>query len=194
MSVLPKKLLTSEEYLEIERKAEYKSEFYNGEMFAMAGAREYHNLIVANVIRALGNSLVDRDCVIYPSDMRVKVSALEKYTYPDVIVACGKRSFEDDHFDNLLNPVLIIEVLSDSTEAYDRGAKFEHYQHIESFAEYLLISQNSIRVEQFVRQSSRKWLYSEYHELQDVAHLESIDCELKLGDVYLKIANELTSK
>jgi Uma2 family endonuclease len=194
MSVLPKRLLTPEEYLEIERKAEHKSEFYNGEMFAMAGASKYHNIIVSNIIRSLGMQLEDRDCLVYPSDLRVKVDALGKYTYADVIVSCGKESFEDAQVDVLLNPVLLIEVLSDSTEAYDRGAKFQHYQHIESFAEYLLISQNAIRVEQFVRQDSRKWLYSDYHDLQDVMQLESIDCELRLDDVYLKIAGEITSK
>lgn len=118
----PKAFLTPAEYLEIERKADYKSGYFNGEMFAMAGADRLHNLIVSNLIRSFGNQLLVRDCNVYPSDMRVRIAKINKYTYPDIIITCGKEDFEDDHGNTLLNPVVIIEILSTSTEAYDRGA------------------------------------------------------------------------
>src|ERR1051325_5141739 len=130
MSYQRKTLLTPEEYLAIERKSEVKHEYFAGEMFAMVGASKWHNLIAANVIRVLGNQLLDRPCNVYPSDMRVKARATGMYTYPDVVVACAEEQFDDAERDTLLNPVVIIEVLSESTEAYDRGRKFEHYQSI----------------------------------------------------------------
>jgi len=189
MVAQPKKSsLTAEEYLAVERKARFKSEFYKGEMFAMAGADKAHNLIVSNVLRVLGNQLLERDCNLYPSDMRVKVRQLDKYTYPDISVTCGEEIFEDDQVDTLLNPVLIIEVLSDSTEAYDRGMKFEHYQHIGALSEYLLIAQNSCRVEQYMRQHNKKWTYQEFHSLDDVVALKAIGCVLALKEIYFKTA------
>lgn len=190
MTTQPQKsFLTPAEYLEIERKAEYKSEYFNGEMFAMAGAQRLHNLIVSNLIRSVGNQLLARDCNVYPSDMRVKIAKINKYTYPDIAITCGTENFEDDHVDTLLNPVVIIEILSTSTEAYDRGRKFQHYQFIESLAEYILITPDAVRVEQFVRQSDRTWLYSEYQNLDDVVKLESVGCELALHEVYVKTPN-----
>ncbi|MCI0697752.1 Uma2 family endonuclease [candidate division KSB1 bacterium] len=195
MSTQPQRsFLTPEEYLEIERKAEFKSEYFNGEMFAMAGAKRPHNRIVSSVIRVIDTQLLERDCNIYPSDMRVKIEKINKYTYPDVVVTCGKEILEDDQIDTLLNPVLIVEILSASTEAYDRGEKFQHYQFIPSLVEYILITQNAIRVEQYVRQSDRTWLYSEYQSLDDVIKLESIGCELALKEVYAKVPNALAQK
>src|SRR5215211_3382177 len=152
MSSQRKTLLTPEEYLAVERRSEVRSEYLAGEVFAMVGASKRHNLIVSNLIRVLGNQLLDRPCNVYPSDMRVKVSRIGKYTYPDVVVACEEEEFDDEERDTLLNPLVIIEVLSESTEAYDRGRKFEHYQYIESLTEYLLVSQEPYRVEQYVRQ------------------------------------------
>jgi Uma2 family endonuclease len=157
-------------------------------MFAMAGASRRHNLIAANIIRTLGNQLLERNCNVYPSDMRVKIGKINKYTYPDVVVACGEEQFEDEETDTLLNPVVIIEVLSASTEAYDRGKKFEHYQSLDSLVEYLLVTQDSIRVEQYVRQSNRTWTYSEFHSLEDTVQLHTIDCKLMLSEVYAKVA------
>lgn len=182
-----KTLLTPEEYLAIERKSEIKHEYFAGEMFAMVGASKRHNLISANIIRILGNQLLDRPCNVYPSDMRVKVSATGKYTYPDVVVACEEEKFDDAENDTLLNPVVIIEILSESTEAYDRGRKFEQYQTIESLTEYLLVSQEPYRIEQYVRQSNREWRYSEYHDADDVAKINIIGCELVIKDVYAKV-------
>ncbi|HEX7314373.1 MAG TPA: Uma2 family endonuclease [Pyrinomonadaceae bacterium] len=188
MSYQRKSLITPEEYLAIERKSEIKNEYYAGDVFAMVGASKQHNLIAANVIRVLGNQLVDRPCNVYPSDMRVKVSATGKYTYPDVVVACEEELFDDAEKDTLLNPVLIVEILSESTEAYDRGKKFEQYQYIESLTEYLLITQEPYRVEQYVRQSNREWRYSEYHDADDEVTINIIGCRLPLKDVYAKIA------
>ncbi len=187
MSAQPKLRLTPEEYLAIERKAEFKSEYYQGEMFAMAGASDPHNIISTNLIRVFSNQLLHRDCVVYGGDMRVKVNPLGKYTYPDVMVACGKRIFDDEQHDTLVNPVLIVEILSDSTEAYDRGAKFDHYQAIKSFAEYILVAQDTRRVEQFVRQHDGAWTYRAFKSHEDVVMLQSIGCELRLAEIYLKV-------
>jgi len=187
MSYQRKSLLSPEEYLAIERKSEIKHEYFSGEMFAMVGASKRHNLITANIIRVLGNQLLDRPCNVYPSDMRVKVGATGKYTYPDVVVACDEEKFDDAENDTLLNPVIILEVLSDSTEAYDRGKKFEQYQNIESLTEYLLVAQEPYRIEQYVRQSDREWRYSEYHNADDIVKIGVIGCELALKEVYAKV-------
>ncbi len=187
MSSQRKTALTPEEYLAIERMSETKGEYFAGEVFAMVGASKRHNLISANIIGVLGNQLLDRPCNVYPSDMRVKVSATGKYTYPDVVVACAEESFDDRENDTLLNPVLIVEVLSESTEAYDRGKKFEQYQYIESLTEYLLITQEPYRIEQYVRQNSREWRYTEYHSADDVVRIDVIGCEMGFKDVYAKV-------
>ncbi|MBI3951849.1 MAG: Uma2 family endonuclease [Acidobacteria bacterium] len=187
MSAQPKVRLTPEEYLAIERKAEYKSEYYAGEMFAMAGASEAHNLIVLNVSAELRAQLRKRPCKVYLSDMRVKVNPTGLYTYPDVTVVCGEVRFEDDHRDTLLNPTAIVEVLSPSTEGYDRGRKFEHYRKLDSLKEYVLIAQEKYHVERFVRQPGNQWLLSETDNVQDTIHLPSISCDLALADVYDKV-------
>jgi Uma2 family endonuclease len=155
MSTQSKPYLTPEQYLEIERKAEFKSEYYQGEMFAMPGARLAHIQIVANASGELRQQLRGRDCQPLSSDMRVCVSEDGFYTYPDVVVVCGKPQFIDGTLDTLLNPTVIIEVLSDSTEAYDRGKKFELYRPLESLAEYVLISSRRVSVERFTRQNRR---------------------------------------
>ncbi|HXK03033.1 MAG TPA: Uma2 family endonuclease, partial [Verrucomicrobiae bacterium] len=124
MSTQAKNYLTPEQYLEIERKAEVKSEYYQGEMFAMSGASLSHNVILANAIRELGQQLRSKPCSVLPSDMRVFIQATGLYTYPDAVVVCGEPKLQDKHFDTLLNPAVILEVLSPSTEAYDRGRKF----------------------------------------------------------------------
>jgi len=190
MSALRKTLLSPAEYLAIERQAERKSEYFAGEMFTMAGAIEPHNLIVTNVISELRMQLKKRPCKVYPSDMRVKIPASVLYAYPDVVVVCGKPAFEDEVKDTLLNPTVIVEVLSASTEAYDRGKKFEHYSRIPSFCEYLLITQNQPKVEQFTKQDDGKWLYAVAHGLAGVLKLASIDCELALAEVYDKVEFE----
>jgi Uma2 family endonuclease len=186
MSTQPKVLLTPEEYLAIEREAEFRSEYWSGEMFAMGGAREPHNDICVNVSGELWQQLRSRPCKIYSNDMRVRtVSNL--YTYPDGIVVCGERRFLDERRDTLLNPNLIIEVLSPSTERYDRGSKFEQYRGIESLREYLMLASDRIHAELFTKQPNGHWSLSEWSAPEDVVPLESCDCRLKLAEVYEKV-------
>jgi Uma2 family endonuclease len=187
MSTQPKIRLTPEEYLAIERQAEYKSEYYKGEVFAMSGASREHNLIVGNVFAALHRQLRNRPCEVYPSDMRVKVSPTGLYTYPDVVVICGQPEFEDDWVDTLLNPTVIVEVLSETTEGYDRGKKFEHYRTLDSLSDYILIAPDKYHVEHFVRQPDNRWVLSETNNLHDVIHIASIECDLALEEIYEKI-------
>lgn len=179
--------LTPEDYLAIERSAEFKSEYFDGEIFAMTGASEPHNLVVTNATRELSVQLKKRPCKLYANDMRVKVDPTGLYTYPDLVVVCGKAQFDDTHLDTLLNPTLIIEVLSDSTEAYDRGRKFEHYRKLESLAEYVLIAQNRPHIESYRRQPDHHWLLTECDGLDSVLRLDSIDCAIVLAEIYDKI-------
>jgi Uma2 family endonuclease len=176
-----------EEYLALERRAQCKSEYYAGEIFAMAGACRWHNLIVTNVLRELSLELKGRPCTTYPSDMRVKVSPTGLYTYPDATVVCGEAQFEDTQQDTLLNPTLIVEVLSESTEAYDRGGKFAHYRKLASLMEYILIAQTKPHIEHYMRQPDNRWLLEEAESLRDAVHLPSIDCRLALAEVYDKV-------
>jgi Uma2 family endonuclease len=185
MSTQPK-TLTPEEYLAIERKAEYKSEYFDGEMFAMSGAQREHNLIAGNLYRELGNCLRTRGCEFYPSDMRVRTVG-RHYCYPDASVVCGPPEFLDGELDTLLNPSLIVEVLSPSTEAYDRGRKFERYQAIPSLRQYLLLASDRVHADLYVRQENGDWLLRPYRELADTVQLESIGCGLKLADLYEKV-------
>jgi Uma2 family endonuclease len=187
MSTLPKKRYTPTEYLALERQAECKSQYFDGEIFAMAGATRRHNLIAMNVGRELSVQVRGRPCEAYPSEMRVKVSPTGLYTYPDVVVVCGEPRFEDNHEDTLLNPTLIVEVLSPSTEDYDRGRKFAHYRQIDSLAEYLLVAQERRHVERYRRQESGEWLLWETDRPDDTVALSSIGCELALVEVYDKV-------
>ena len=193
MSLQPKSLYTPEEYLALERKAEYKSEYFAGEIFAMSGASERHNLIVGNVFAMLHIQLRKRPCRVYMSDMRVRVSPTGLYTYPDIVALCGEPQFDDEQKDTLLNPAVIIEVLSPSTEAYDRGEKFAHYRKLSSVAEYVLISQEKPHVEHFVRQPDNQWLLSETSNLHDAVQLPSINCALALDEVYEKVEVEASA-
>jgi Uma2 family endonuclease len=183
-----------EEYLAREREAEHKSEYLNGEIFAMAGASRPHNLIAGNIYGELYIQLKNRSCNVYPSDMRLKVSSSGLYTYPDVMVVCGEEEFDDDEEDTLLNPTLIVEVLSKSTERQVRGAKFEHYSKLASLREYLLVAQNRPRLELFTKQSVGRWLLAEFESLDDVIELTSINCELAVKDVYLKVNFKETTR
>lgn len=187
MHLQPLALLTAEQYLSHERQSETKSEYFDGEIFAMAGASREHNQISANLIRVLGNQLLDKPCSVYSSDMKVRIEKARKYTYPDLVVACQTECFEDEHRDVLLNPVVIVEILSDSTEAYDRGRKFLHYQLLDSLIDYLLVSQDTPRIERFTRRQDGTWLYAEFHGLDALVKIESIGCTLYLGDVYHKV-------
>ena len=190
MATKPKPYLTPEEYLAFEREADVKHEYYAGEIFAFAGASEVHNLIVANVIRELGNEMKGRPCKVYPSDMRVQVSPTGLYTYPGVTVVCGEARFDDEQADTLLNPTVIVEVLSPSTEGYDRGGKFEQYRKLESLQEYLVIAQDRVHVEQHARQAEGQWLLSDTDRVEDTIDLPSIACRLLVADLYEKVETE----
>ena len=188
MSTSPKTFLTPEEYLEIERKAEFKSEYYHGEMFAMAGASRPHNLLTANAAAQIHGQLRGRPCEMYSSDMRVCVAATGLYTYPDVVVACETPRFLEDAVpDTLVNPTVIIEVLSASTEAYDRGKKFDHYRALESLREYVLVSSDRVQIERYARQPGGQWLLTAVNRLEDSIDLESAGCTLSLSEVYERV-------
>src|ERR1044071_929748 len=182
--------ISPQEYLRRERLADYKSEYLNGEIFAMSGASREHNLITGNIGAELNRQLRGRPCEAYTNEMRVKVRSNGLYTYPDVIVVCGEPQFEDKEVDTLLNPTLLVEVLSRSTEKYDRIAKASYYRTIDSLAEHLLVAQSEIRFEQYTKQNDGQWVFSEYLTRDSVVELPSIECTLKLSDVYDKITFE----
>lgn len=185
MTAAEKRVWTPAEYLAWERTQPEKHAYYRGEVFAMAGASREHNLIVANVVALLVGALRDRPCEAYPSDMRVFIPTTGLYTYPDVSVVCGRPEFEDSKGDTLLNPLVVFEVLSDSTEAYDRGEKFENYRSIPSFREYVLVSQNRALVDHFVRQPDGSWLMRT-RRAGETLDLASADCSFAVDDLYLK--------
>ena len=178
--------LTPEEYLAWERKAPFKNEYLAGQVLAMSGASRAHNLITGNVFNGLYNQLINRDCEAYTGEMRVKANPLTSYFYPDVAVVCDEPRFEDDVFDTLLNPTVVVEVLFRSTAAYDKGEKFEAYKQIASLQEYVLVSQDRVNVERHFRLGTQ-WKVLEFQELADVLPLESIRCELSLGHIYRRV-------
>ena len=185
-TVLAEILLTPEEYLVMEREAAFKSEYRDGKIVAMPGASHKHNLIAGNIFGEIYVQFRDRTCVVYVNDMRVKVSDTGLYTYPDVVVVCDEPRFDDNHFDTLLNPTVLVEVLSPSTENYDRNDKFLSYQILESLQEYILVSQNGVHVEQYIHQDG-KWILREFRSLDDVLQIASIECELALRAIYAKV-------
>ena len=187
MTSRPKTYPKPEEYLAFERKAEYKNEYIDGEVVAMTGASRRHNLITINLGREISQQLKGRACEAYASDMRVRIPSKRMYTYPDVVVVCDEPQFEDDGLDTLLNPTVIIEVLSESTERYDRFNKFAFYRTIEPLAEYVLVAQHEYRVEQYTKQPDGRWLLSDHRSLEDVVELASIQCTLTLREVYEKV-------
>jgi Uma2 family endonuclease len=187
MTVHTKPYLSRAEYLALERVAERKSEYLDGEMIGMTGASRRHSLITLNVGAELNRQLEDRPCEVHVNDLRVLVAASSLYTYPDVIVVCGEPELTDRYRDTLTNPTMLIEVLSPSTEAYDRGAKFGHYRTLDSLREYLLISQDRPRVEQYIRQENGNWLFTEKAEVAATVILPSIECQLALERIYKKV-------
>jgi Uma2 family endonuclease len=181
-----KTLYTPEQYLALERESPIKHECCRGEIFAMSGASREHNLVAGNLYAELRGQLRGRPCEAYVSDMRVLVSPTGLYTYPDVTAVCGVPRFEDSEVDTLLNPNLIVEVLSPLTEAYDRGKKFAHYRRLESLREYVMIAQDQVHVERYTRQGD-DWLLTELRRLEDTLRLESIDCVVALSAIYERI-------
>ncbi len=183
-------LISEEEYLERERNAPFKSEFRAGIVIAMAGATYNHNVITANLIRSIGNALQGKPCTVLASDMRTRIRVGPAYNYPDITEICGKPMLQGQPADNLTNPTLIVEVLSRSTAAYDRGLKFEDYKNIESLQTYVLVSQDRPRVEVFSRTASGQWPSEVCEDLGASVALPSIECMLRLSDVYEQVASE----
>lgn len=176
-------------YLSAERSRSARHEYIAGAVYAMAGGSEQHNLIMGNVYASLHMQLRRRPCTVYPSDMRVLIPSVPRYTYPDISAVCGDAQFEDSKRDTLLNPVVLIEVLSPSTEKHDRGPKFKQYWTIGSLQEYILIDQETYRLERYARHPTELqiYLFEVYTGSEDVVHLASIDCTLTLSDVYEKV-------
>lgn len=173
-----------EEYLAREEVAEEKHEFYRGEIFLMSGGSPRHNTIIVNTITALHNQLRGKSCRPFPSDQRIAVKNYPLHTYPDVSVICGKLVLDAVDKQAVTNPHTLFEVLSPSTESYDRGQKFEFYRSLPSLQEYILVSQDRPSVDRFVRQQNGQWLLFDYHGLEAVIPLPGIGCELRLADIY----------
>ncbi|MBF0231131.1 MAG: Uma2 family endonuclease [Desulfamplus sp.] len=183
-----KPIITPSEYLEFERNSEFKHEYFEGEIFAMVGASLRHNQISVNIVSELRRQLKQSPCGPFVNDLRVKVQEIEKYTYPDVVIACNNIELEKvNGMETLLNPIVIIEVISDSTEAYDRGVKFHHYQLIKSLQEYILVSQYSCFVEKFIRVNNDEWIYFSCNNINETISIESVNCKLMLSDIYYMV-------
>lgn len=177
---------TPEQYLALERKAESKSEFYDGFIEAMAGASRAHGLISLNLASQLLQQLENRPCEVYNGDMRVWVGPANRYTYPDVVVVCGEPQFQDSDLDTLLNPTVIVEVLSPSTEQKDRGKKFTGYRGLSSLKDYILVDQDEVLVDQYTR-DKEQWRLTIHDQHDDKLHLASIGCEVPLRAIYAKV-------
>lgn len=176
------------EYEARERASLTKSEYYRGEMFAMAGGSPEHSLVATNFTREAGNQLKDKSCVVYNSDLRIKVEASGLYTYPDASIVCGPAQIDSDVAGTVLNPSVIVEVLSESTESYDRGKKSSHYRRIESLRELILISPNEPLVEMYARRTDAAWSFFEYRLITDTLVIESIGAATPLCEIYRNVA------
>ncbi len=178
---------TKEEYLEIEDQVDYKSEFYDGEIFAMAGGSRNHSVICLNLNWGIRNAIAGKDCVGFDSNMQLEIVEQDMIVYPDVMVICGEVEFSGNRTDIVTNPVLIIEVLSPSTEKFDRGDKFAYYRSIPSLREYVLVSQNEPVVEMYHKQDETTWTYTVSKGLDKSVRLRTIDHEIRLKDIYQKV-------
>jgi Uma2 family endonuclease len=187
MSAQPQHWLTPEEYLELERAAEFRHEYYNGRMYLMAGGSPQHAYIIGNLVGELHGALKKRACRVASSDLRVSVPDTGLYTYPDVVVGCGELKYTGERKETLVNPTLIIEVLSPSTELLDRGFRTEQYKTIATLQEYALVSQAEARVEVYRRQPGGQWLLSEFAGLEAAARFESVDASVPLAEIYSKV-------
>jgi len=176
--------MTPSEYLTFERTSEQKHEYLRGRVFAMAGASPKHNLVCGNLIRALGERLRSRRCAVMPSDQHVYIETTDLGTYPDVTVLCAPGAYHADFPQSLVNPTLLVEVLSPSTEAYDRGAKFDHYAHIESLREYVLVATDRFAVDHFLREADGTWRLTTVRGLESALRLPSVDATIPLAEIY----------
>ena len=185
-SLAAQTIYTPEEYIALERKATLKNEYLNGEILTMPRANFAHNFITVDIATELNIQSRGQEWEVYMSNMRIRTGTKGAYFYPDVIICCGEPEFEDNVFDTLLNPALVMEVLSPSTEVYDKGEKFRHYQELASLREYILVSQDRIRVEHY-RFTQTQWVQTEFRAREDVLPLASIGCELPLHDIYRRV-------
>ncbi|RYD79743.1 MAG: Uma2 family endonuclease [Sphingobacteriales bacterium] len=176
--------IRAEDYLEQERTASEKHEYYQGEIFAMSGASVEHNIISGNLAREIGVSLKGKGCRPYGSDMRIHIPSNTLFTYPDISIICGKPDLIDEAFDTTTNPTVIIEILSPSTRSYDMGTKFKLYRDITSLKEYILIDSENVYVEKHVRQADNNWLLSEIKNVNEQLHIESVQINIALQDIY----------
>ncbi|MFT3680635.1 MAG: Uma2 family endonuclease [Ferruginibacter sp.] len=180
--------LTPEEYLEAERKAGHKHELMNGVIVTMTGASLKHNQIVSNLIRDIAGFLKGKSCTVFPSDLRVNIPTTNSFTYPDLTIVCGKPELLDEHFDTLLNPAAIIEVLSPSTESYDRGNKFFTYQQIPSLKEYILIDSNAVQVQTIIKKDDGLWKFENSSDINTALTLDTIGLQIPLADIYDQVS------
>lgn len=188
MSALPKRYFTQEEYIELENKAEYRSQYVAGEIYAMAGAQPEHIVVNGNLVGLLYNAFRGRPCQAYFADLRVRVKTGDLWTYPDVAALCGPPQWDTSSSPHsLLNPQVIFEVLSPTTEGFDRGDKFARYRRLESLTDYVLVAQDQMRVEHFVRQANGSWTMTEYTTPESVVPLPVVGCELPLAEIYDKV-------
>ena len=194
MPAIKKTLISETDYLEEERKALAKSEYYKGEVFAMSGASSKHNRIVASIIISIGQYLKNGKCYIYPSDLRVHNPANGLYTYPDVTIVCGKEEYLDEEFDTLLNPTVLIEVLSPTTEEYDRGTKFKLYRSIPSLKNYIMISSTEISAEIYTRMENNEWKLNMTKDKEGIIHISAIEYDLTLTDVYAQVEDLMANE
>lgn len=189
MAAQTKPRSTLEEYFELERKSEERFEFWNGEVFCMSGVSPEHAQLEVNFISRLNSRLTGKRCRVFPANIRTKVPSAPPYRYADVSALCGEAKFEEiGGIRSLINPTLIVEILSGSTEAYDRGEKFTHYQSIPSFHEYLLVAQHRPHITHLLKQANGPWIYNEYNDLADVVKLTSLNYELAMGEVYENVS------
>lgn len=187
MSTIPNTGLTADEYLVRERAAELRSEFHNGRIIEMPPASFRHALIKAHLAAETGNQLESNDCCVLTSEMRVKTPVTGSHVYPDIVIVCGAPNLQDSHQDTLLNPQVIIEVLSDATEAHDRGFKFHRYQEITSLREYVLVSQNQPLVERFVRREQRSWLLRSFKGWGATFEYASVSARIAMSAIYRNV-------
>ena len=193
-ALLKKKHISPEQYLAMERESLEKHEYFGGEIFQMAGASEEHNTIAMNTASDLHQQLKKRACKVYQSDMRLFIPKTGLYIYPDITVVCGKPEFlPDETLDTLTNPILIVEILSSSTEGYDKGAKFDNYRSLESLREYMLISQDVKKIIRYTKQADGSWVLMDFIGDKTEITLISIDCKLTADDIYDKVDFEETS-
>lgn len=190
MAAIPKPRVTAEEYLALDRNAPTKSEYVDGQIVAMSGASLRHNLIVGNLIGEFHRQLRRSPCQVYPSDVRVLIPRTGDFFYPDVTVLCEPPQLADANMDILKNPTLVVEVLSDSTEGFDRGKKFRIYRTMESLREYVLVDQRQMLVELYTRQADGTWVLTTFSQPEDVVRLASVGCELLMAEIYAKVVFE----